>query len=151
MIQPAIKDWAGNVLINPDPGRGQLSSIQLGLSSLHPSAQAVMIWPVDQPAVSEDLVRGLAQLFVQSQALIAYPKCGDQRGHPAIFHRSLFQEFMNEPLTQGPREILVRHQCETSMLEVQETFAVKDIDTPADYLELTGETLDSALKRFRFR
>jgi molybdenum cofactor cytidylyltransferase len=151
IIEPRIEDKDATILINPDPGRGQLSSIQLGLSRLDPEMNAALIWPVDMPYVTSLLVRRLAELFVDSGALISFPSYGAKRGHPAIFHRSLFQEFMDEPLMKGPKEILVRHQRETTVLEVQESFAVKDIDTPADYLELTGETLDSALKRFRFR
>jgi molybdenum cofactor cytidylyltransferase len=146
IIQPHIVDDEANVLLNPDPSRGQLSSIQLGLSRLGPEMNAVLIWPVDMPYVTSLLVRRLAELFVSSGALISFPIYRDKRGHPAIFHRALFQEFMDEPLMKGPKEILVRHQHETTMLEVQESFAVKDIDTPADYLELTGEPLDSALK-----
>ena len=147
IIQPVLKDWPADVRINPDPGRGQLSSIQLGLSSLHPSSQAAMIWPVDQPGVSEDLVRRLAQIFVQSQSLIVLPKHGDRRGHPAIFHRALFPEFMETPLTDGPKNILLRHHENTAVLPTMEAAAVEDIDTPADYKSLTGRTIETALAR----
>jgi molybdenum cofactor cytidylyltransferase len=154
IIKPQIVDVQANILINPDPNRGQLSSIQIALNSLGPDIDAALIWPVDMPYVTTALVRRLAELFIESMnsgALISYPIYGDKRGHPAVFHRSLFQEFMTEPLTKGPKELLLRHQHETTTLEVQESFAVKDIDTPEEYLELTGETLDSALKRFSFR
>ncbi len=147
IIRPVIKDLAADVRINPDPSRGQLSSIQLGLSSLHASAQAAMIWPVDQPAVSEDLVRSLARLFVQSQSLIACPRCGEKRGHPAIFDRALFKEFMDTPLAEGPRNILLRHQESTAVLPTTEFAAIQDIDTPAEYKSLTGKTLESVLTR----
>jgi molybdenum cofactor cytidylyltransferase len=147
IIQPGIKDWATNVRINSDPSRGQLSSIQLGLSSLHSSAQAAMIWPVDQPAISEDLVRSLAQVFVQSQSLIAFPKYADKRGHPAIFHRALFREFMDTPLAEGPKNILLRHEKNTAVLPTVEVATVQDIDTPAEYKSLTGKSIEDALAR----
>ena len=149
LIQPRIQNWPALVRINPDPDRGQLSSIQLGLSSLDSGVQAGMIWPVDQPAVSEDLVRKLVQLFLQSEPMIAFPKCGDKRGHPAIFHRALFQEFMATPLEEGPKNILLRHQQQTAELPTVETAAVQDIDTPADYETLTGKSVQSALERMK--
>jgi molybdenum cofactor cytidylyltransferase len=147
IIKPHLQDWDANVFINPDPSRGQLSSIQIALSNLNPKIVAALIWPVDMPAVPQDVVRRLAELFINSGALIVLPLYGDKRGHPAIFHRSLFREFMDAPLTEGPKSILTRHQQETSVLAVQDSSAVKDIDTPSDYQGLTGKALDSALSR----
>ncbi len=147
IIQAQIRDWPADIRINPDPSRGQLSSIQLALSNLMPESVAGMVWPVDQPAVSEDLVRRLAQLFIISKSQIAFPMNGGRRGHPAIFHRTLFQEFMDAPLEEGPRKILLRHQNSTAILPTDESAAIQDIDTPSDYQALTGESLDSALAR----
>ncbi len=147
IIQPILRDWTANILINPDPDRGQLSSIQLALSHIAPEFDAGMVWPVDQPAISEDLVRRLAQLFVSSGSRIACPRCNERRGHPAIFHRSLFQEFMDAPLIEGPKKILQRHQQETALLLTEERGTIQDIDTPDDYQSLTGESLVSALAR----
>jgi molybdenum cofactor cytidylyltransferase len=147
LIEPHIRDWPAEIRINPDPDRGQLSSIQLALSGLKPDCAGCMIWPVDQPAVSENLVCRLAQLFVSSESRIVFPVCGGKRGHPAIFHRDLFQEFMDAALEEGPKKILLLHQHSTNVLPTEESAAVLDIDTPADYQALTGETLDAALVR----
>jgi molybdenum cofactor cytidylyltransferase len=147
IVQSQIRSWPADIWINPDPGRGQLSSIQLALSRLSLEFIAALIWPVDQPAVSEDLVRRLTQLFVISESRIAFPMHDGKRGHPAIFHRTLFQEFMDAPLEEGPKKILLRHQNATAILPTEESAVVEDIDTPADYQALTGESLDSALAR----
>jgi CTP:molybdopterin cytidylyltransferase MocA len=147
LIRPLIRQWPADVLINPDPDRGQLSSIQIGFSLIERRFEAAMIWPVDQPAVSKDLVLRLARQFLESGCLIAFPFCSGRRGHPAIFHRTLFQEFMEAPLVEGPKEILSRNVQESTELPTDESACVVDIDTPEDYLALTGETLESALKR----
>ena len=147
IIRPLIQGWQADVRINTDPDRGQLSSIQLGIMNVGPQYDAGMIWPVDQPAVSEGLVLRLIQLFSESDALIACPECNGRRGHPAIFHRTLFQEFMETPLDGGAQNILRRHQKDIAMLPTEEKSAIHDIDTPADYLSLTGENLMSALAR----
>jgi molybdenum cofactor cytidylyltransferase len=145
-IEPCIQEWPADILINKDPDRGQLSSIQLGISDLAPEFEAAMIWPVDQPAVSVELVRRLAQLFIESEALMAFPRFGKKRGHPAIFHRALFQEFMDARLEEGPKAILLKYQHSSAILDTEEQASIRDIDTPAEYQTLTGESLDSALK-----
>lgn len=141
-IMPIIQGFSAGICINPDPDRGQLSSIQLGLSSVGDKAEAAMIWPVDQPAVSVDLVRGLMLAFERTEALIVLPKYHGKRGHPAIFHRSLFREFMDAPLEQGPKGILLRHQRETLEFPSDEPGTVEDVDTPSQYETLTGTKLE---------
>jgi molybdenum cofactor cytidylyltransferase len=147
IIRPQIEDWAADIYINPDPDRGQLSSIQLALSHVTPKFMAGMIWPVDLPVVSEDLVRRLVQLFASSEPKIAFPKYGAKSGHPAIFHRTLFPEFMEISPDDGPKKILSRHKRGWAVLATEEPACVQDIDTPMDYRKLTGEDLDSVLKR----
>jgi len=144
-IRPHIRGWQADVRINSDPDRGQLSSIQLALSHVPVEADACLIWPVDQPAVSEGLVRELTRLFISSESLIACPVYGGKRGHPAIFHRALFREFMDAPMDEGPKQILLRHRRVTALLSTRESAVVLDIDTPAEYESLTGESLSSAL------
>jgi molybdenum cofactor cytidylyltransferase len=147
VIQPRIREWPAEIWINPDPARGQLSSIQLALPRLRPEFDACLIWPVDQPAVSEELVCNLVRLFITSKSLIACPVFGGKRGHPAIYHRDLFCEFMDAPLEEGPKRILARHRKVTALLPTGESAVVQDIDTPSEYQALTGESLDSALSR----
>jgi len=146
-IKERIQNWSAEIRINPDPDRGQLSSIQIAMSSIGPEFDSCLIWPVDQPAVSEDLVCHLTQLFVDSGSLITFPKFGNRKGHPAIFHRSLFREFMDAPLEEGPKKILLLHEQQTATLSTEESAAVQDIDTPEEYEALTGESLKSALAR----
>jgi molybdenum cofactor cytidylyltransferase len=147
LIRERIRNWPADIRINPNPDRGQLSSIQIALSSIGPEFDACLIWPVDQPAVSENLVRHLAQLFVDSGSLMAFPSFGNRKGHPAFLHRSLFQEFMDAPLEEGPKKIVTRHEQETALLPTDESAVVQDIDTPEEYEALTGESPKSALAR----
>jgi molybdenum cofactor cytidylyltransferase len=149
-IRPTIDSWPVKIKINPDPSRGQLSSIQIAISSLSPDTQGCMIWPVDQPAVSVELVRQLVHLFIRSKCVIAYPKYAEKRGHPAIFHRSLFGEFLETPLNEGPQSILQRHLQDTEEIPTHEAAVIRDIDTPLDYKALTGESIETALSRQEF-
>jgi molybdenum cofactor cytidylyltransferase len=147
LIRPAIQKWPVRIIVNPDPDRGQLSSIQLGISSLDANAQACMLWPADQPAVSEEMVSDLVRLYLHSQHLMAFPKFGGKRGHPAIFHQALFREFLAVPLEEGPKKMISGYQEDIAELPTDESAVIHDIDTPWDYELLTGESLESALAR----
>lgn len=144
-ILPRIREEEIRITVNRKPERGQLSSIQLALSSLPQESIATMIWPVDQPLVSVNLVDKLAHKFIDSGALIAYPIYGKRPGHPAIFHRDLFPEFMEAPLGEGPKQILVDHQADTAFLPTDEPGTVYDFDTPSDYEAAFGKSLDSVM------
>ena len=136
LIKAHIGDYPADILVNPDPDRGQLSSIQLGISGLPENFDAVMIWPVDQPGISTDLIRRLSELFVTKDCRVAVPFRDGKRGHPAIFHRTLFHEFMNAPMDKGAKGIISRHESETCFLPADEDAAFADVDTPAEYRAL---------------
>ena len=143
LIIARIDDYQADIIVNPEPDRGQLSSIQLGVSGLPEKFEAAMLWPVDQPAVSAELMRRLTELFVTNDCRVAVPFRDGKRGHPAIFHRTMFHEFMNAPMEKGAKGIISRYESETCFLPTDEDAAFTDIDTPADYQALTGQSLDS--------
>ena len=147
LIRERIGDYPADILVNPDPDRGQLSSIQLGISGLPEKFEAVMLWPVDQPAVSVEMTRRLIELFFTKDCRIAVPLRNGKRGHPAIFHRMLFHEFMDAPMEKGAKGIISRYESEACFLLTDEPAAFNDIDTPSDYQALTGCNLDSVIKR----
>jgi len=144
-ILPHIQEWQINVMINREPERGQLSSIQLALSAMPKESVAAMIWPVDQPLVPVSVIDTLARRFIDSDAMIAYPVYGEKRGHPAIYHRKLFQEFMKAPPDEGPKKIILNHHADTAVLPTDEPGTVYDFDTPSDYESAFGKSLDAAL------
>jgi len=148
-IQSTVKLQQVEVLINPNPNRGQLSSIQMALTSLEPDCNAVMIWPVDQPLVSVELIEALACLFLDTGSLIASPVVGEKRGHPVIFRKDLFPEFMATPLDEGSKPIMTRHREHTVSLPTEEVGTVFDIDTPSDYETACGRKLEAVLKSGR--
>jgi CTP:molybdopterin cytidylyltransferase MocA len=53
---------------------------------------------------------------------------------------------MDAPLEEGPKAILLKYQHASAVLNTEELARVRDIDTPAEYQTLTGESLESALK-----
>jgi molybdenum cofactor cytidylyltransferase len=146
LIIARIGDYQADILVNPDPDRGQLSSIQLGISGLPEQFEAAMLWPVDQPAISLELTRRLTELFVTNDCRIAVPFHGGKRGHPAIFQKTLFHEFMDAPMEKGAKGIISRYESETCFLPTDESAAFTDIDTPSEYRALTRQNLNPVLE-----
>ena len=134
-------------IINRDPGRGQLSSMQMALRVLSPECAGAMLWPVDQPLVSVRLIEDLARLFFASGALIANPVFEGKRGHPVIFRKDLFSEFLATPLHEGAKRLMHGYPHATANLETEESGTVLDIDTPGDYERATGIHLASSLRK----
>jgi molybdenum cofactor cytidylyltransferase len=135
LIMPSLEGRAVRVLINPHPEQGQISSMQLGLGSVG-ECSGCLVWPVDQPAVREEVVGQLIESFGRSEALIAMPLCGGRRGHPAIFRSRMCRELLAVAAEAGPKDLIRGHAGETVLLETDDPGTVDDIDTPADYRSL---------------
>lgn len=138
-IQPLLAGTGARGRINPDPGRGQISSIKLAVRELNSSCTGCMIWPVDHPAVSASTVRVLTELFLLSEAPIVLPGYRGRRGHPAIFRRDLFEEILALPPDTGLKEVVFRHEREIALVETEEPGVTEDIDTIEDYRRLLAK------------
>jgi molybdenum cofactor cytidylyltransferase len=146
-IRPGLAKYRILILVNPDPARGQISSMRLAAEHLDPQCQGCLIWPVDHPLVTPALVSNLIRLFLDTGAPLALPCCRGRAGHPAIFGPVLMQELLAAPPDSSPKLIVGRHRQSAALLETVETGTIEDIDTPEDYYRLTGETLSSVLSR----
>jgi CTP:molybdopterin cytidylyltransferase MocA len=133
-IRPHVPNRA-RVVVNPDPDRGQLSSLQTALAELPPDADGFAFIPVDCPAVAEETVAQLARTFAERDArmLFVIPRKGDQRGHPVFAARAAAAELLALPPTAEAREIVHRHVAHTQYVDVMDAGIFTDIDTPEDY------------------
>jgi molybdenum cofactor cytidylyltransferase len=150
-IEARIADRSISMLINPDPSRGQLSSIQIGLRHLPARAEGCLIWPVDQPAISAKVIGSLVDLFLKSESGMAFPECAKKRGHPVIFRRRIFRELLDAPLAGGAKSVVEKNRNDVQVLRTGETATITDVDTPDDYFKLTGDMLDEYSRKHRLR
>lgn len=125
------------VAVNPEPERGQLSSLQCALRALPPSASAFLFTPVDYPAIQPATVRRLSEaLEQQSACLLAVPVHGGKRGHPVACRRELAEEFLALPPEGQAREVVRRHAARTAYVEIDDPGILLDVDDPAAYQAL---------------
>ncbi len=140
-IRPHVPNRA-RIVVNPDPDRGQLSSLQAALAELAPNASGIAFIPVDCPAVNEETVARLASAFERRtpETLFVIPRMGNKRGHPVFAARSVAEELLALAPTDKASEIVHRHVPLTQYVDVTDPGIFADIDTPEAYQRLLTET-----------
>lgn len=126
------------VLTNPDPGEGPITSLRLALAELDESVAGLVFLPVDHPLVLADTVAALLAAAGAAGAALTLPVHGSQRGHPAVFGRSLFGELTDPALEGGARTVTYRHLDAALLVEVDDPGVLADIDTPEIYETVVG-------------
>jgi len=139
-IRPHVPSRA-RVVVNPDPDRGQLSSLQTALAEIPSSATGFAFIPVDCPAVAEATVAALADAFARRDpaTLFVIPRMSDKRGHPVFAARAIADEFLALAPTEEARAVVHRHVPQTQYVDVTDPGIFADIDTPEAYQRLLAE------------
>lgn len=137
----AAARWAvrPRLVRNPDPARGQLSSLWLGLEACSPGTEAVAMTLVDVPALAQTTVEVVIETWRRTQAPIVRPQYRGRRGHPVIFDRALFDELRRAPLDKGARAVLSAHYAAIVNVPVSDPGCVQDLDTPEEYKRAMNE------------
>lgn len=130
----ALEQREARIVINPQPERGMLSSLQCGLAALPATAPAAVFIPVDIPAIAESTVKEVIAGW--SGELLRIPRYQGRRGHPVLISRDLLREFLAEPPSGQARHIVHRHEREIVYVDVDDPGILSDVDTPADYEQL---------------
>jgi molybdenum cofactor cytidylyltransferase len=122
------------VVRNPDPSRGQLSSLWVGMAAaITRDTQGLLVTLVDVPLVSPATIRQVIDVWQRTRAVIVRPAIGARHGHPVVFDRALFDELRAAPLEQGAKTVVRAHARGIVEVAVDDEGAMVDIDTPADY------------------
>ena len=127
------------IVRNPDPSRGQLSSLLTGMEIVvTPQTDAMLMTLVDVPLVRVSTVTVVIDEWRRTRAPIVRPAIGDRHGHPVIFDRVLFDELRRAPLDAGAKSVVRAHEHEIVNVPVDDEGCVRDVDTPSDYQEMRG-------------
>lgn len=127
----AIVETAGKnqiqVLRNYHPERGISSSIQIGLKA-NLDADAVLFTVSDQPWLTKETIRGLADVFLNSKKGIACVSYQGKLGNPCIFGKKYFNELLALEGDKGGKKIIMKHLEDTQIYEVEDVRELEDID-----------------------
>lgn len=129
------------VVLNPDYGDGQASSLQAGLRALGPEIDAAVILLGDQPGIRPDAVRGAIEAYRRTGQPLVRTEYRGRPGHPVLLDRSVWPDVMELEGDRGAREILADRTEGVVRVEREEEPPV-DLDTPEDW-----ERLQKRLRR----
>jgi molybdenum cofactor cytidylyltransferase len=138
-LAPIIYAQGASLVVNPNPGRGQFSSLQVGLHEvLNRGRDAAMITLVDRPPVGTTTVRTLLDAFEAADENIwaVVPEFSGKHGHPYLVGREMMETFLRVPATSTARDIEHANQAHIQYLSVDDPLVSLNINTPGDYAGL---------------
>jgi molybdenum cofactor cytidylyltransferase len=119
---------------NPDPSRGQLSSLVVGLDAVDaPGVSAALVTLVDVPFVAASTIRAVVAAWQRTNAPIVRPARGDRHGHPVLFAHVVFKELRTADMTHGAKSVVHNHAARIVNVDVPDEGALLDLDTPDEY------------------
>jgi len=128
---------SADLIVNPDPGAGMLSSVQCGIRALPETTDAFLLWPVDHPLVKPTTVAALLATYRETRAPVVVPVHGGSRGHPVLFAARVIPELLAADPAEGAREVVHAHPDRVE-LALDDAGVVTGIDTPEDYKRAFG-------------
>jgi len=135
---------AVRIVRNPDPARGQLSSLWTAMDACGDESEALAMTLVDVPMLSPATISKVIEAWRRTRAPIVRPAYGNRRGHPVVFDRAVFDELRRAPVESGARVVVSAHYDEVVNVVVDDPGCVVDIDTPEEYRRSVASAQDSA-------
>jgi molybdenum cofactor cytidylyltransferase len=138
-LSPTIYAAGASLVVNPDPARGQFSSLQVGLQEvLDRGRDAAMVTLVDRPPVRPATLQALRQAFeiAEPETWAIVPEYSGKHGHPYLVGREMITAFLSVPPTSTAREVEHAHQQHIQYVPANDPFVAMNINTPADYSAL---------------
>ena len=138
-LAPVIYAEGASLVVNEDPGRGQFSSLQVGLQeALNRGRDAAMVTLVDRPPVNPATLQLLRHAFAIAKENIwaVVPEYSGKHGHPYLIGREMITMFLQVPPTSVARDIEHAHQAHIQYVLVDDPLVALNINTPEDYAAL---------------
>ena len=121
-------------VVNPDPGRGMFSSIQIGAAHASTGARPsgpVLIHPADMPFVTPGTVDQVCRACRDSGRIVA-AAFGGKRGHPVAMPASVLDQIRTAPPSSTLSDVLDRAPEGRTTIDVADAGVLRDVDVPSD-------------------
>src|SRR5512147_283473 len=113
-LEPLVYASSAYLMVNPDPQRGQFSSLRLGLQEvMNHGRDAAIVALVDRPPASPETVALLKNRFLERVAQGVWavvPRHGEHNGHPLVVGREMINAFLSAPPTATARDVEHAHK-----------------------------------------
>jgi len=127
-----------SVVVNPDPSRGNLSSLRCGIEAVG-AVDGVVLLLADMPQVGAELVARLVWAWSVERPYAAVCTYRDVVSHPFLLSKPAIEDLAAAEGQQPLWRLLVEDPV-TPVLRVEfDRTAPLDVDTPADYERLLAD------------
>jgi CTP:molybdopterin cytidylyltransferase MocA len=134
---------AAFMILNPNPERGQFSSLQAGVQEvLNRGRDAAIVTLVDRPAPDVATVELLKNEFLAAGEGVwaVVPEHAGKHGHPIVIGREMIGAFLDAPPNSSARDIEHSLQQHIRYLPLSDPLVVANVDTPEDLQRLQAGT-----------
>ncbi len=129
-LRPILRDYDVEEVYNPDYELGMTTSFQAGLRRA--SGDAAFLILGDQLGLKPELLDEMARVMEgDPEALLVSPMYQGRRGHPVLFHETLFPEILALPPGTPIKVVVDRYEDHHRYVE-GDLWCVFDLDTPED-------------------
>ncbi len=138
-LAPIVYAQGASLIVNPDPDRGQFSSLQIGLHEvLNRGRDAAIVTLVDRPPARADTIEKLRDAFQAAENNIwaVIPEVSGRHGHPYLVGREMIEAFLQAAPISTARDVEHRHLAHIQYLPVDDPCVALNINTPEDYAAL---------------
>ena len=143
LIETELRESAASVVENPDWRSGLGTSIRCGLQRLiasTPALDAVVLLACDQPFVDAGTIAALVAEQERAGKAIVASSYANTLGIPALFDRTCFDALLALPDDSGAKALIESRRDDVAQIEFEK--GAIDIDTPADFENLTNAKFD---------
>jgi molybdenum cofactor cytidylyltransferase len=142
-IAPTVYAAGAFLVINPDPDRGQFSSLQVGLHEvLNRGRDAAIVTLVDRPPVAPETINRLCAAFAEATQRWKWavvPEVAGKHGHPFVLGREMIEAFLKAPSSATARDIEHQNQTHIEYVPLDDPLIAANIDTPEEYASLAAQ------------
>ena len=130
-VADALSGYPCRIVTNENYETGMASSLKLGLDGLDSSTEFCLICLGDMPFVRTETIDALRESAVRmGEAKIFIPTFNGKRGHPVLWHQSLFAELKSITGDKGGRDIIHARATQVCEVPVADPGILIDLDTP---------------------
>lgn len=136
-VAEALAGLPLRTVVNPDHGRGQMTSVHAGLAALEKPSEGVMICLADQPLLTTEDYLALIEAFGRrGEKSILVPTYEGRRGNPIILAARHRAAILARQANLGCRQLVDRNPDLVASVAFANDHVVRDVDTEADYKAL---------------
>lgn len=132
-VQVALEGLPVEVVRNPKPDGGMLSSIQVGVAVLPATIARFLVVLGDQPRIRSEDVSHLVWEHGGCGKGIVVPTYGGKRGHPVVFAADFRGRILDLAGAQTLRDLMEAHRDDILEVGCGSDAYVSDIDTREEY------------------